>query len=416
MKYSDKLATGQESPDILPAKHAFKNGAFVIAGKTVSFLASFVVVSVLARYVPRDVAGSYNYIISTLTIISLATLPGMNNALVRAVAQGHAGSVIPLLKKRLTWGMIGSVVCLGVGIVSWLQGHSTLGIAFFIAAPFVPLTDTFSNFAFSFWQGKKRFGWSALSHTAYYVGLAALSIPVLILSDNLVIIVTGVMIAQTIMGFTVFNAIKKSAVGSFDSRSARLGMHLTVMQSMRIIASNVDRIIVWNFIGPAATAIYTFAATPVLKAWQMIPIGTVSLPHLAQHEFTQTVKKQILHKTFLLFLITIPAAAIIIIVAPFIYTIFFPLYPESVKYFQILIVPIALSPAMLLKIALTAFHKTKSLYISEVITPIIKIVLMIILVIPFGLTGIAGAVVIGSCLDFTILFILFLKTRTIPGK
>ena len=393
-------------------KNTLQNSAYIVGGKGLAFLASFVVVTVMGRFVPRDVAGEYNYIIAALSIISILTLPGMNNALTRAIAKGQDGSVWPMMKKRLLWGSVGVVVCVITGVISSLQGNPEIGKAFFIAAPFVPLTDTFSNFAISFWQGKKRFDRSAIMLVSYYFGLAILSIPVFILSKNLLTIITFIMLAQTAMGLLVYMSIKKNSQ-TYDPTSSTLGIHLTIMQAFGIFATNIDKVIVWYLFGPVMVAIYTFAANPVSKAYQMIPIGTVTLPHLSNHTFTEQTKKDILKKTFWLFAITIPGTFLIIISAPFLYKIFFPKYPESVIYFQIMMASIALSPVLLLKSALTAFNKTKALYVNEIGTPIIKVILMLVLAILFGLYGMVIGIFISSFFDFGITLAMFLRAKTI---
>ena len=190
-------------------------------------------------------------------------------------------------------------------------------------------------------------------------------------------------------------------------------MHLTVMQIFRIISANADRVIAWYLLGPIPTAIYTFAATPVIKAYQLLPIGAVSLPHLSTHEFTVETKRTVAKKSMLLFFITLPIVLCGIILAPFLYKLFFPHYPESVLYFQILIATLLFSPILLIDAALVAFHKTKTLYVTETVSPIVKIILMIIGGSISGLIGMTIGIFIATCFDFLLTLIMFYQTKTV---
>jgi O-antigen/teichoic acid export membrane protein len=407
-----KRKISDRDPQLLGnAGKALRDSAYIIGGKAIAFLASFAVVSVLGRLIPRETVGSYNYIVATLSIISISTLPGMNNALARAIGRGNDGSVSTIMKKRLLYGTIGSALALLIGVSFWLEGNTGLGLAFFIAAPFVPLTDTFSSAAISFWQGKKRFDRSATMFAVYYVGLAILSIAVFLISKNLPVMVAGVMLAQTIMGLSVYKSIRRDNAKD-DPESVKLGMHLTVMQALSILSGNLDRVIVWTLMGPATLAAYSFAATPISKAYQMIPVGTIALPHLSGRAFTKEIKRGVLRKMKLLFIIFIPVTIFIIWLAPFLYRIFFPLYPDSVPYFQLLFLGVIFSPLAIVKSALIAFKKTRTLYITEVIVPAFKIVLMAVLAVLFGIYGLIYGVLISAVIGFVVALVLFLRSKT----
>jgi O-antigen/teichoic acid export membrane protein len=299
MQYSEKTPPDQAT-EIIPTKHAFRSGIYIIIGKLFTIIASFAAVTVLANAVPKEVAGTYNYVMAAFTIISITTLPGMNNALARAVAKGYDGNVDRSLRKRFIFGSIGIAISIVIGIIELCIGHTQLGIAFLIIAPFVPLTDTMSNFTTSFWQGKKDFKKSALYNALYYIGFGILNIFVFLLTNNIYIILLGVLTGQTIVGYLVFRSIKREN-NTYDHESLKLGYHLTIMQGFRIFAGNIDRVIVWYLAGPAMVASYTFAATPVFKAYQLIPVGAVTLPHLSNHELTSHTKRIVIKKTLSLF-------------------------------------------------------------------------------------------------------------------
>lgn len=407
-----------QETELIPTKHAFTSSIYIIIGKIFAILGSFAAVTVLANAVPKEVAGTYNYVIAAFSIISITTLPGMNNALARAVAQGNDGNVNSALRKRFLFGSFGIIIAIIIGLIQFYLGHKELGIAFLIIAPFVPLTDTMSNLTTSFWQGKKDFKKSALYNAIYYLLFSTLNILVFITTHNIYFILAGVLIGQTIAGVLVFQSIKREN-NTYDPTAEKLGYHLTIMQGFRTFASNIDRVIVWHLAGPAMVAAYTFAATPVFKVYQLLPVGAVTLPHLSNHQFTHKTKRMIAKKAFSLFFISIPLVIIAITSAPFVYSILFPKYPESVHYFQILIASLVFMPSLLIDAALTAFHRTNILYITEIGIPLVKIALMVIGGSYFGMKGIVWGIFTSACIDFlttTTLFLLAPADNQTTGK
>lgn len=414
-KYSVRLRTwcglnNASGPDAMPLKESTKNAVYVTAGRVVAFAASLTAVMVMAAHVPREVVGSYNYLMATLGILSLFTLPGMNSALVRAVAQGNDGSVWPMLKVRLRWGVLSALGTALIGAGFLFADNHQIGWAFIASSPFVPISGTFGSLATNFWQGKKRFGLSSIVTITYFTTIALASIPIFIFSDDLIFIAASVAFVNAAVSSILFLTIRRHATGTHSPESLSLGFHLTAMQVLRTVSENLDRIFVWWLLGPVATAIHAFAAAPVMKAFHLLPIGTVTLPHLSTHKHTDELKRSVLRKTFLLFLLITPLVVLGIMLAPFLFSLAFPNYPESVVYFQIMFTCVIFAPVGLLRSALTAFQKTRELYISEICTHGVKFVALFGLGIPFGLLGIAWSAPLIGAFEFALLLVLFLRT------
>lgn len=389
-----------------------RDSLYVVAGKAISFLASFLVITLMARLLPREMIGSYNYIMAVLAIMSILTLPGMNDALMRAVGRGHDGSIHAMMRVRLLFGLGGSLLTAACGLAAWLLGHADIALAFLIAAPFVPLTDTFSNLAISYWQGKKQFGRSALVGAGYYLGLAALSTIVILLSPSLPVLVGGILLAQAVVGVAAYFSVW-NVRGNTDGSSIRLGFHLTAMQAFSIVSSHIDKLVVWIATGPAMLAVYVFAATPVSKAYQMLPLNVLALPHLSAATHTIELRRRILRVTTLLFLLSVPGSLIIIWAAPFIYSILFPTYSESVPLFQLLFLTILVSPFVVLRSALVAFRETKALYVTDVAVPALRILVLAGFGLAFGVYGVVAGALLSSVIGSIATLFLYLRSKTV---
>ena len=389
-----------------------KNSFWIIAGKIIIFLLGFAFVTGLANLVPKNIVGNYNYIIAVLTIASIATLPGMNGALTRAVAQGYEGSIKPMMRLKFLYGLLGSAVALVFGFFYILHGSHLLGVAFLVAAPFVPMTDTYSEMAYSFFQGRKNFKKSMFLAVVCQIIFSVPSLIILFFTHNLVIISSSFFVFQTIGGLLVYG-VARPANDLRDYESEQLGLHLTLIGAPRIIAFNIDTIIVFAATGPIAAAIYTFAFTPMQKLEQLIPIDILSLPDLAQQQPTHDLKKKLWTRTFLLVLLMVPVIMIGWLLAPTVFHILFRKFPESIYLFRLLLLTLLTTPFVLLKTSFVAWNKKYALAINEFVSPILRIVLMALLGFSFGALGVVVGILGARLIEALVITVLFAQLRSV---
>ena len=385
-----------------------KNSIWIISGKIIIFLLGFAFITGLANLAPKGVVGSYNYIIAVLTIASVTTLPGMNAALVRAVARGYEGSIRPMMRKKFLFGLIGSAVALGFGVFYLVQGNHPLALAFLIAAPFVPMTDTYCEMAYSFFQGRKNFKKTMFLAVICQMCFSIPSLVILFFTHSLVVIASSFFVFQTIGGLLVYG-LAKPANDARDRDSEALGFHLTLQNIPRIIAFNIDTIIVFSVAGPAAAAVYTFAFTPMAKLEQLIPIDMLALPDLANTPHTPEIKNKIWSRVFLLISLMVPVIAIGWVLAPFVFHLLFHKFPESVFLFRLLLITLLTTPFALLRTAFVAWGKKKELYANEIASPAIRIILMAVLGFQFGAIGVVIGIIAARFVEVAITAFLFLR-------
>lgn len=387
-----------------------RNAAWIISGKAVIFLLGFAFITGLANLVPKQTVGDYNYIIAVLTIASITTLPGMNAALVRAVARGYEGSLRPMMRKKILCGITGSVIAFGFGTAYLAHGNVSLGLAFLIAAPLVPMTDTYSEMAYSFFQGRKNFKKTMFLAVVCQMCFSIPSLLILFFTHNLIIIALSFFVFQTIGGLLVY-AFAQPANDRRDHESELLGFHLTIQNIPRIVAFNIDTIIVFAVAGPAAAAIYTFAFTPMAKLEQLIPVDTLALPDLSNRERSVETKRLIWNRVGLLAMAMVPAIAIGWWLSPFAYRVLFPAFPESVGLFRLLLTVLLTTPFAMMRSAFVAWNKKRELYINEFASPVIRIGLMVILGFPYGSAGVIVAIIVARLIEAILTGVLFYRMR-----
>lgn len=385
-----------------------KNTTFIICGKIVTFALSFAFITGLANLTSKELAGSYAYVISILAITSITTLPGMATALTRSVARGHEGSIFPMMRLRIIWGSIGSFITALIGLFYFAKDAPILGWVFILAALLVSMTDTWSYLAFAFFQGKKEFKKSISLEVIYQALFSLPTLGILFITHNLIIIVISLLIFQTIAGILIYKTVHPANT-STDPESIKFGFHLTAIGALRTIAMNIDRVIIWHILGPVVVAIYTFASTPFNKLEQLVPIDMIALPDLSNKKLTLELRRTLFKRMLLLMLLVVPVIIIGIILTPFVFKILFPTFPESIPLFQLLLTCLIFTPFTLLKTGFTAWNKKRELYITETLSPIVRITLMIIFGYTWGIYGIIGAIALSRLIEGIIISILFVR-------
>ncbi len=385
-----------------------KGGFWWIFGRVCLSLISLATMTAFAHWLPKETFGAYRYILSMIAILSIFALPGMDTALIRAVSRGYERMIFLCAKTKFKWALIGTGVCFFISAWYLFHQNFTLGISFLITAFFLPLITTFNLFL-PFWQGKKRFDIQAKYLILLNFSAALVLIPVIFLTDNLILIILAYFASRTFLGTILFKlTIKKAENRAEEKETISFGKHLTLMNTAGLFAGQIDKIIIWQFLGPIPVAIYSFAQMPILRIHELIPIGPLALSKLSEKNIKE-IKKGLLKKFSKLFLFSIPFALFCVLFAPYLYKILFPAYLESIPYFQVLALTLILAPFGLLGTSLVTEMRKKELYILSFITPALQIILFLALIPFYGIWGIIAASLIVEVFNAGLVFYFFKK-------
>lgn len=389
--------------------YVIKGGFWLTFSRAAVSTVSFLTMVVFAHFLSKENYGTYQFVVSGLGLFSIFTLSGINTSLVKSIAQRKEGSFRPAVKEKMKWGLIGTFLSLGLAGWYFLHGNNLLTMAFLMVAIFVPFKETFSVFA-AFWTGRKKFDPQAKYQAISATLSAIVLIPTIYLTDNVIVIVAVFLAGHTFFDWLFYRkTISQLSNDEQDPTTISFGKNLTLMNALSTAAGYLDKIIVWQFLGAAPVAIYTFAQLPIQKITNLLPISVLSLPKLSENKIDKKRKKGIISKFLWLSIFTISAAMVLALIAPFLYKLIFPRYIESIKYFQALSALIALSPFLLLNATLIAEMKEKALYIINTGVPLIKIILFFIFIPHFEIWGIIVAILISEILRGLLTLHFFLK-------
>ena len=92
----------------LDLRYYIRNLSYITAGQLVGAGFSVLLSIAFARLLTKDLYGQWNYILAIMGILAIFSLPGMNTAIVQAVARGHDRVSIDGTKEKFGgafWGV-----------------------------------------------------------------------------------------------------------------------------------------------------------------------------------------------------------------------------------------------------------------------------------------------------------------------
>lgn len=385
-----------------------KGGFWLTLGQIVSSLSSFFLAIAFANLLPKEIYGTYKYILSIIGLLSIFTLSGINTALTRSVARGYEGSIIPAIKEKIKWGCIGSFISLVIAIYYYINGNITLTICFIIATIFLPLMDSF-NIYINYLHGKKNFKLATKYNILTQIISSFLIISVLAFFKNLFLILFTYFISYTSIRFIFFKLTTKTQKlnTQIESDTISYGKHLTLMTLFSLIAAQIDKIFLFHFLGANNLAIYSIALSPPEQIRGLAKnVNALAFPKLDSKKievlndaFYKKMKKGIL--------ITILITLVYILLSPFFYKIFFIHYIESIRYSQIYSISLITTiPTLIITSIFQVKQKLKTLYQYNAYSSIFRIIITFLLIL---FLGIVGAVLSKLISNFFDLFFLYSK-------
>jgi len=397
--------------------YLMRGGFWLTLEQGITSLAGILLAVAFANLVPKETYGVYRYVLSLVGILSVFTLGGMNTAIARAVARGSEGMLLPAFKTRLAWGIIGGIASLGAAGFYFSRGDIALVFCFLIAAFFLPLMDSLTLYE-SFWEGRKLFKTRAIYNIFVRIFAVAALAATLILTKNLFLILLAYFFFYTLFRFICFwIAIRKAAsCQKQDSETISYGKHLSLMNVMGVVSSQLDKILLWHFLGPVALASYILAITPVDHLGNLFKnIFPLSVPKFSQQSL-ETIQATLFKKIAKLALVGVCFIGLYVILAPWIYKLFFPIYLESVPYSRFYtIVTLLMIPQIPLLAVLAAQMKKKELYIVKFTSPALRIALVFILLPLYGIWGAILTIIFTQAINLVLLLFFLRKQRQVSN-
>lgn len=372
----------------------FASGGFWLGlGQSFASVSGLIVTIVFANLLPPETFGTYKFILAVGAIIAIPTLSGLNTALIRAIAQGRLGTLQATTRVKLRWGFIAFVFGICIAAYYFVNGDIVLARAIMIAAAFVPIMELGGLYS-SVLLGKKAFEKSAWYDAALHGGTLVTLILVVLLTDNLSAILLAYFGSWTLGRLIALKrviTIYSNEDTSVSHESIALGKHLSIIGVINNIASNIDRIVLFQLLGPVSVAVYSVAISPVQRITGFVQlIKPLSIPRLAEQANHMTLKD---YWRRLLYLEGALGGMcfVYIIAAPIFFALLFPDYPNAVIYSQVLALGMFGAATAFNSSVMIAMDARKQLYIQSSVGNSAQVILTFAGVYIFGVWGLVGA-------------------------
>ena len=347
-----------------------------IFGAFLSFLLSIL----FAHYVSKDTYGTYRFILSVAGLASAFSLTGMNVAVMRSVAQGFDGIFKRAMFEQIKWSWPQFLFSFVAGLYYFFYGNTVFGIAFFIVSILAPIS-TVSNTYAAILIGKKDFrtsSWySIYSNLVYFIGLASVIIgapsSVILMILGYYFLNTGANVYFCLRTYRKYN--QNLSTNDYRTEDITYAKHLSLMNTVSILATQADSILVYYLLGPVSLALYSFATLLPERIRTMFGfIGSAAFPKIAERNF-ESMRPTANRKIWQLIILALLISVIYIILAPTFFRWFYPQYQNVVIYSQIFSLSLVAIATNISLTALQAHRKQKELYIISFGVPIAKIAL-----------------------------------------
>ena len=373
-----------------------KGGIWLTIGHVISFCSALALAVTFANLLPKETYGTYKYIIAFFTLLSIPSLKKIGVALIQSVSRGFEGNLKEILLTKLKWGSLGTLAGLLLSAYYFIQGNNVLAMAFAISAIIVPFFNG-ANIYISYLNGKKLFKKITKYRGINQIITTIVVITTLFLTQIIFLILLAYLLSETITRIiSLLITIKKFPPNDKkDPGIIKYGTQLSVIEFIKTMASEADKILIYHYIGPTELAIYAIAIAPVDQIKTLIlSLRTLALPKLSDNSIA-SIKQTLPRKIWKASLIIIPIIIVYILVAPWLFSVFFPEYQSSVILSQILAISIILAPTTLMSSGLAAQKQIKSLTKVKISGAIGRLVIYFVAVKFYGLIGlIVGRIII----------------------
>ncbi len=387
-------------------------------GQGFNAITAILLAILFANILTPEQYGTYQFIISMAGVVAVFSLNGMRFAIIRGVAKVGNAAFRAGFFTFMKWSVVMATIGFAIAIYYFLNGNNQLAIAMFFVGAFSPFFRGFGLYQ-ALLVGQKKHDVYSRIRILYTFTTALFLVAAIFLTTNPVIIAFVYLFAHTtVLGFIYLYVSKKYGKverdynkEKVDKHIASYGTQLSFLNMGNRLAAELDKVLMFHFLGPASLAVYALAYSPVkeIRAGGEI-MRTLILPKLSTRSISD-IKRTLLRKAFIFFLIMLPIVFTYYFVAPYLYATLFPKYLESIIYSQLLIFTLLFLPIIMFRQAFIAKKQTKSLYIIDTVLPIFKILLLIILLPLFGINGAIITIFVHLTVSLMLLLYLFGKMK-----
>jgi O-antigen/teichoic acid export membrane protein len=372
-------------------KYLFRGSFWLLLGHLFSILAILGTSYTFANYLDPQLYGNYRYLISAALILSFFSLTGLSTAVTQAGAMDLKGFYMKGVKTSLAYGLFITLLSTLAAIYYLINDNQILGFGFLGIAIIQPLINTF-GLVFSHLIGIKAFKQNTHLHIFKTIFTTATIVAVTLTTSDIILIFITFLLSNCFANLIAFWVKKPSRSIESENEKAEEKMltyakHTSIQNIFIGITNQLDKILVFQFLGAVELAVYAFAtALPDQYKGITKTIDMLLLPRFSKYS-SETIKKGVLRKSILYFMFLCFFATVYIFAAPYIFQLLYPTYTESIILSQIYVLGIIFGIGTIPFSAMKANMDNKALYNYKLGIAVFQVVSLLILLPLFGLIG-----------------------------
>lgn len=371
--------------------YLFSQSGWLIFGQVATFATSLLVAWLFANKISPSDYGLYRFVIATVTIASIFSISGISISLARAAAKNYNIDFIKLIRTQVSYGTIGATGVLLVSLYYFYVGNVLLGMMFLVSSIWIPLYESSTHYQY-FLQGQKNFRLQTTYRISQRVLFTTIIVSTILFTKNIVLITFFYFAGYVLTHLFYYRLTAKKYPATHDEETPynkilSEGKAISLQNIFFVGGSQLDKLLLFKFLGPAQLAIYLFA-TAIPNELQTVfgNINSIAFPKLVE-KHSKEFKYALLRKIFLLVAAVSVPVFLYIFLAPVIFDFFFPAYTESVPFSQLYVLSVLFIPFNIIWSYFYAIHHEKALWVNALIVPSAFIIGIIIFVPFFGLIG-----------------------------
>ena len=362
-------------------------GVMMIGQLGVTFIA-LVSSAAFANLITKEAYGTYQYILGTAEFITTFSLIGLGRAAITSVSHGKDGTLDEAFLKSLGFSGLALALGLGVGVYYYIQGDLLFAFGIGIGTACMVITNS-SKIYLAFLNGRKLF---SVSSGFTVIGLlipSLVTIIALLLSHDLITIIIVSLSTSAFTNFLLFVWCRRyKRNNDRDPKLTREALHLTSDMIFGRAIAYLDRLLLFQYAGPAVLAEYWVALNVERQFSHLFKSANViAIPKLSKRPFAE-LQRTLPRKLLFLYILIIPMLLFYVLIVPYIFKFIFPLYMDAVIYTQVLGLLFLYLPIKILLDTFISHRMHHVLYRITIITMVPKIPATFILVPWLGIWGV----------------------------
>ncbi|MEN9920413.1 MAG: hypothetical protein RL538_306 [Candidatus Parcubacteria bacterium] len=375
----------------IDAHYFLKGGFWLSVTQGIVVLSGLISTALFAHHLSENTYGVYRYLIGLAAILASFSLTGIGESILQTAAKKYYNFYQETLKINFLYSCGISIAGIIGAIYYWINSNEVLALGCLLIATFQPFINTL-QFIPAYLQGDHRYKEATINQLIKTLIVTIASIIVLFQTNNVLLLFATYLMTQTLANLVSYTIYKKNQTSirtpdEVKNSYIKYAKHTSFRNAISLIANRLDAVVIFSSLGAASLAVYTIAIiVPEQIKGSLKNLMALLVPKYSRSE-TNFNSRYIKKRSVQIFLLLSFVTGVYILIAPYIYSVIFPKYAESILYSQIFALSIPsfvfYIPYSILKVKLDE----KALYRITFTSSVTQISLLLVMTTLFGIIG-----------------------------